>query len=109
MPDLSIALRGQRNLLELEITDNVISSNGLLTLSYLLQHPRSKIHELELEEKLCSTLNNATGWVAFFNRLRDSVCLLEKLYLGSNEIDDEGAAALANLQMSYNEVSFDHY
>ena len=43
------ALREQRNLLELEITDNSISRNGCLELSKLLQHPRSKIYCLSAE------------------------------------------------------------
>jgi len=39
----------------------------------------------------------ASGWVAFFNRLRYSACSLEKLDVSSNNIDDEGAAALVDL------------
>jgi hypothetical protein len=39
----------------------------------------------------------ASGWVAFFNRLRYSACSIEKIDLSSNDIDDDGAAALVDL------------
>ena len=42
------ALRDHRSLLELEIGGNLISRDGYLALSKLLQHPQSKIHSLEV-------------------------------------------------------------
>ena len=46
------------------------------------------------------------GWVAFFNRLLGSACLLKELHIGCNRIDDQGAASLVNLLASLSTLQF---
>ena len=143
------ALRDHRSMLELEIGGNLISRDGFLALSKLLQHPQSKIHSLEVGDsyesrnsffhsldtsrnsagdkhitiltsalvvnkmiKVLSFSGNitATGWRIFSCVLFSPICSLERLTLRGDILDDEGITFIGdslvkNKVLSYLDLS----
>ncbi len=78
---------------KLNISANSLPDVGVIEISDALA-VNSSLKVLKMNGNRSVT---ASGWVAFFNRLRYSACSLEKLDVSSNDIDDEGAAALVDL------------
>ena len=119
------ALTEHRNLREIYLCGNEISRSGFMALSRLLQHPHSKIHRLEIGDKLfrrggindvCITILTgamvvnktikilhvsahnvtATGWRVFSGVLCSPICSLETLSLKHSDLDDEGITAIGD-------------
>ena len=98
----SLQARGAQ-LVELDISYNHIGNGGIQALGSLLRS-MNKLQILHMGRMAESNIgsNNITsqGWQTLFTTLQESNLNLVQLYLGGNEIDDEGIRLLAPLLSS---------
>jgi len=90
-------------LVKLAISYNHIGNEGVTALVGLLRYMIS-LRTLHMDQMAESDIDSnritSQGWVSFFNTLHGSNLNLVHLYLGGNEIDDEGIRLLAPLLSS---------
>ena len=118
------ALASHCNLREIHLSENEIFRSGFVALSKLLQQPHSKIHCLDISDKIVGrpcfddesitiltgalivnmTLRElsvgrnvtATSWRVFSGVLYSPICSLESLNLKWSALDDEGIMAIGD-------------
>jgi len=88
-----LQINGTR-LKKLNISCNNIGNEGIIALGSLLSN-MSSLKELNMH-----SIPRHHGWLLFFNALQDSNLNLGKLFLGNNNIDDEGIQLLIRLVSS---------
>eukprot|EP00579_Thalassiosira_antarctica_P013627 CAMPEP_0201938610 /NCGR_PEP_ID=MMETSP0903-20130614/41659_1 /ASSEMBLY_ACC=CAM_ASM_000552 /TAXON_ID=420261 /ORGANISM="Thalassiosira antarctica, Strain CCMP982" /LENGTH=652 /DNA_ID=CAMNT_0048479899 /DNA_START=124 /DNA_END=2079 /DNA_ORIENTATION=+ len=115
------ALTGHSGLRKLSLCENRIGRNGYAVLATLLQNPNTELHVLvladnEIDDERVVVLatgltENSTlkeldlsknpfiteiGWRTIFVTLKNPVCILEKLFLQENRINDAAGDSLAD-------------
>lgn len=83
-------------LLELDVSGYRIVDAGAIEIAGALAN-NSTLKKLSIENNKQIT---TPGWVSFFNRLTNSSCSLEELYLRHANINNQGAAKLVKLLAS---------